>query len=86
MSVGPIPRSAIRAYAAEYGIEGDRFDYFNRIIRSTDNEYLSLITPKDRDNKPIADSVSVDDTEGMKRLFKRLKTRQQNATTKPRKH
>lgn len=44
MSIGPIPRSAIKAYAEEFDIAGDAFDQFERIIRKVDNEYLAMIS------------------------------------------
>lgn len=44
MSIGPIPRSAIKAYAEEFDVVGDAFDQFERIIRKVDNEYLAMVS------------------------------------------
>lgn len=57
MGLGPIPRSAAVAYAAEYGItEGDEFDRFWAIIRTVDAEQLKLANTtkkKDRDSDSV---------------------------------
>lgn len=73
MAIGPIPRSAIKNYADEFSIVGDRFDSFERIIRSVDAEYLKLAQPKKPDEKGT--SAGVEDLAGVKDVMARLGAR-----------
>lgn len=50
MGAGPIPRSAIKAYANEYAITGDEYAVFHSIIREMDSKWMSLIN--NRKSKP----------------------------------
>jgi hypothetical protein len=79
MAMGPIPRSAIRAYADEVAMTGDEFDAFNRLIRAMDNEYLSMIH---KSNKPQEKGIvaPVDDLEATKAVFDVIKARAASAT------
>lgn len=44
MSVGPIPFTAISAFADRYGVaELDAFDTFRELIRAMDGEYLKWV-------------------------------------------
>jgi len=81
MSCGPIPRSAIKSYAAECGIDGDWFEVFHRIIRGMDSEFLTLNSPAKQEH--LANTVQADDTEGVKALFGRVQARAKKATRKP---
>jgi len=72
MGVGPIPRSAIKAYAEEFDIVGDAFDKFYRIIRAVDLEYLKHINS----SKSGTDAhVPVDDVDGVASVMHRLAAR-----------
>ena len=82
MGPGPIPRSAIKAYAEECNIFGDWFEVFHRIIRAMDSEYLTLNSPTNKDAQ-LANSVAADDADGVKALFNRVEGRAKNAKRKP---
>jgi hypothetical protein len=43
---GAIPWSSIDRYARRFGIEGDAFERFARLIRSMDAAYLSYLKDK----------------------------------------
>lgn len=84
MGVGPIPRSAIKAYADEFDIDGDDFDKFCRIIRAVDIEYVKLVNASSKaGDEMTALTVSADDAEGVKAVMDRLSTRAANAKRKP---
>lgn len=83
MGFGPIPRSAIAAYANELDIVGDRVDVFHRVIRAMDSEYLSLINPSSKDGKTF-NAVSAEDAEGVKGVFDRLGQRATSGKRKAR--
>ena len=85
MGAGPIPRSAIVAYAKESGIDGDRYDVFHRIIRALDAEYLKLANPSGKDGTAFH-SVSADDAEGVKGVFDRLGQRSKRKPATRTKH
>jgi hypothetical protein len=51
MGLGPIPRSAAKAYAAEIGLSGDCFDHFWAIINTVDNEYLKFANASDKESE-----------------------------------
>lgn len=75
MGIGPIPRSKMREYARELGVQD--FDAFRSIIGAMDDEYLAL---NNASSKPVKDNaVAPDDVEGAKRLFGKLKTRAKTA-------
>lgn len=80
MGVGPIPRSAIKAYAEEFEIEGDACDKFFHIIRSLDGEYLKLANSSGKSGGDAL--VPIDDVEGVKNVFGRLQARQTDFKTK----
>ncbi len=65
MTIGPIPVSKIKQYAAEeMDLEGDEANRFCTLIARMDGEYLSYKPP----SKGKA-AVSTDDTRGVKELF-----------------
>ena len=71
MSVGPIPHSSIRRYAEFYYMNRDELDFFSRIIRAMDNEYLAIVNkPKDQ-----VEMVPISDITSQHALFARLKAR-----------
>lgn len=74
MGVGPIPRSAIKAYAEEFDIVGDAFDKFYRIIREVDLEYLKQINSTSGKSSKD-ETVPVDDVDGVKNVMGRLAAR-----------
>lgn len=82
MSAGPIPRSAVKAYADEFNIVGDEFDKFYRIIRTVDYEYLKQINASSKSSKD--ETVPVDDIDGVRSVMTRLQAR--NAKPKQQKH
>lgn len=73
MGVGPIPRSAVMAYAAECGLWGDAAEQFGEIIRRVDTEYLRISSSTDKDSK--YEEVPVTDTEGVKQVMARIAAR-----------
>jgi hypothetical protein len=77
MAMGPIPRSAIKAYAAEFSFTADEFDDFNQIIRAMDAEYMSLIHKKPQQEKGMV--APVDDLEATKAVFDVIKARAASA-------
>jgi hypothetical protein len=73
MGIGPIPRSKIRDYAIECGMDGvDEIDRLCRVIMEMDYEYVSLNNSVDTEK---ANFVSVTDVEGQKEIFARMKSR-----------
>lgn len=70
MSLGPIPRSAIFSYAAEYGLFGDEAERFNAIIREVDQSYIAMLYSKDQPN--LNNQVAPTDIEGSKQVMDRL--------------
>jgi hypothetical protein len=82
MGVGPIPRSAIKSYAEDSGIHGDRLDVFHRMMRAMDAEYLTLTNAQGKDGTSF-NAVSADDAEGVKGVFDRLGQRASSAKRKP---
>jgi hypothetical protein len=78
MAMGPIPRSAIKAYADEFAMTGDEFDEFNRIIRAVDNEYMGMIHEKKSNGKESI-TAPVDDLEATKAVFDVIKARAASA-------
>lgn len=84
MGVGPIPRSAIKAYADEFDIVGDAFDKFCRIIRAVDGEYIKQFNSSSKPGNDMTSlTVSADDAEGVKAVMDRLTSRAANAKRKP---
>lgn len=84
MGVGPIPRSAIKAYADEFGIAGDDYDPFHRIIRTMDNAYLAQVNKA----KPQPDKgleAPTDDVERTKAVMEVIRSRAAAANKKQRK-
>jgi hypothetical protein len=74
MGIGPIPYSAMRAYALEYNIRSrDEFDYFVRILQAMDVTYLKHANSTDRSRDK--EMVPVTDVDEQHRLFKRLAAR-----------
>jgi hypothetical protein len=73
MGLGPIPRSSIMSFAAEHGMFGDEADFFFRLMRTVDSQYLSTVNAKP-DKKRI-DEVSVQDSKGMRDAMNRMKAR-----------
>ncbi len=54
MGIGPIPRSQIRNYATEHGIlSRDEFEYFYRILRAMDDEYVTLANTREEQTTHI---------------------------------
>lgn len=84
MGFGPIPRSAIAAYADEFDIAGDRLDVFYRVIRAMDAEYLSLINSSSKKGEETFHAVSADDAEGVRGVFDRLGQRATSGKRKSR--
>lgn len=81
--MGPIPRSAARAYGIEHGLAGDELDRFLGIIRAVDSEYL-FICHKSKPER--SNEIAATDAEGMRSMMTRLQTRASSATkptTKP---
>lgn len=71
MGLGPIPRSAIRDYANEWGIHSvDEFDRFSGIIGALDDEFLSTANATSKTDKPVDDGA-----DGPHRVFDSLKAR-----------
>lgn len=46
MSIGPIPWTAIAAYAADFGLDEDGADYLRRMIRAMDAAFLEHVREK----------------------------------------
>lgn len=85
MGVGPIPRSAIRSYAEEYGIiEDDEYDKFEQIIRSVDVNYLKLVNSFGK--KDAKATVPIHDVDGVKEVMSRLKARSAKPPRKQQQH
>lgn len=72
---GPIPFTAIDAYARRYGIgEGDidEFDRFRSLIKAMDSAYLAARASKPSSDDQFVDEVDITDPEAVKRLTRRL--------------
>lgn len=81
MGIGPIPYSAIRAYAADYNVRGrDEFDYFYRLLQAMDVKYLSRANAANKTEDVTL--IPVDDAEEQHRLFNRLAARAKHAKKK----
>lgn len=84
MGLGPIPRSAIQSYAKEFGITGDEYEIFQRIIRKMDNKYLEMSSSrKPRDDKGLV--APADDPERTRAVMDVIRARAKAATKKQRK-
>jgi len=83
MGVGPIPRSAIMAYAVEFDIIGDDLDWFYRMLRIMDSHYLTEVN-KTSKTPEKGTTVSVDDADGVRGVFDRIQARAQSARKKQR--
>lgn len=75
MGLGPIPRSAIMAYAAESGLYGDAAEHFAIIIRMVDVEYMRITNSTSKDSQSSETTAQVDDVEGTKQVLSRLAAR-----------
>lgn len=75
MGPGPIPRSAIVAYAEDFGIVGDRQDLFVAIIRTVDSEYLALVNSRETTRTEKGSSAQAGDVDAVKGVFQRLGAR-----------
>jgi hypothetical protein len=83
MGVGPIPRSKIRDYAIENGMDGvDEIERLCRVIMEMDVEYVGHANASEKDKSVF---VPVTDIEGQKELFARIKARAGVATKQQRK-
>lgn len=80
MGIGPIPRSAIKAYADEYDMSVEEFDSLYRMLRIMDNEYLSLINEKKSENKGLV--AKSDDPVAAHAVFEVIKARAAAANKK----
>lgn len=81
MGVGPVPSRVTREYiACELGLEGDDALRCERVIARVDIEYLRLASDVGKRPGREADSVSVDDHAGMRRLFKNIAARKRSQT------
>lgn len=83
MALGPIPQSAVKAYAEEFGIAGDELDRFWQIIRKVDAEYLQLVNPALKTKPEKGTSAQADDLDAVKNVMTRLSAR---ASAAKRKH
>ena len=81
MGLGPIPRSAIKAYAEEFAVVGDSLDLFMSIIRRADNEFLRVANSSEKRGDA---TVPVSDTEGVRGVMQRLQARAKNSPKTPR--
>jgi hypothetical protein len=73
MGMGPIPRSAIKRYAAEFAIEGEDYDVFHSIIRQMDNKYISLANSPSKntnDKGMVAEASDPDRTRAVMEVIK----------------
>lgn len=83
MGVGPIPASKIKAYAAEeLELDGEELDRFFSIIRSMDDEYLSLTTSDSKTKSSKEIEVPVSDVSGTRQLFRNLDARKKSVLRK----
>ena len=73
MGMGPIPRSAIKAYGEEFGIIGDEFESFAHMIRVMDNEYLTLAHSKPSNDKGM--TASADDPDRTRAVMEVIRSR-----------
>lgn len=80
MGIGPIPWSAIKAYAEEFGIVGDEFESFLHIMRAMDSEYLSQANSSHK-LKDTAGGMTAptDDVERSKAVLDVIKSRAASA-------
>jgi hypothetical protein len=83
MGIGAIPRSKMRDYALEHGIDDpDEFDRFRSIIGAMDDEY-QVMANKASDKKENV--VPVSDVAGLRKLFSKVESRANAAHGKKRK-
>jgi hypothetical protein len=73
MGLGPIPRSAIMAYASESGLGVDASHQFYRIIRELDAEFLRSINARGGDK--TIEEIPITDVAGTKQVLSRLAAR-----------
>jgi len=75
MGAGPIPYSAIRTYADEYGIVGhDEFSFFAGIINGLDGVYLE-VSNKSTKEKEEAEMIPISDVQSTHQMFAKLRAR-----------
>lgn len=74
MAAGPIPRSAAKDYAIDYGIDDlEGFENFWQIITRLDSEASKIrrVSTDDEDEK-LRDKVSIKDTAGVKNMMRNM--------------
>ncbi len=72
MGVGPIPNSAMQAFADREGLGADQFEFFRGVIRAVDKDYLDRQVPKAPADVNQNEAVPVSDARGVSGLLRRL--------------
>lgn len=76
MTIGPIPGSKIREYMRdEFGLLGAEYDHACAVMRTIDNEYLSMLNRRRDEGSEMADSAKTSDPEGVRRVVRGLGNR-----------
>lgn len=65
---GRIPGSKITEFGKEHGFTSDTLDWFRKVIREMDAEYLGIRAPK---SDELAFEVKLEDTKAIKALLRR---------------
>jgi len=76
MVVGPIPVSKIREYLIdEFDLHGAELDRAKAIIRRADDAWCGMLNARKGDEPALSDQAKATDTEGVKRVMRRLDKR-----------
>lgn len=80
MVIGPVPVSKMREYLRdELGLDGNEYDRARAIIRRADEAYCAMLNRRKEDGPEMAETVSINDAEGVKRMMRRLGDRSKDA-------
>jgi len=75
MGIGPIPRSAVMAYAAEWGLVGDAVEHFANIIKLVDVEQMRISNSMSSSSDKKGAEADISDVEGTKTVLNKLVSR-----------
>ena len=76
MAVGPIPGSKIREYLRdEMELAGAEYDRARAIIRRADDAWCGMLNARKGDEPRLTDQAKATDSEGVKRVMRRLDKR-----------
>lgn len=70
-SIGPLPYSSLRRYAADHGIAGDLLDLFRGVLRMVDGHFIKLNSPAPPGEEGLRDLIDPTDIKSIRALLRR---------------